>query len=113
MERARAYLDRMPQHLADLFPDRPRGLRIGADPGGWEATSLGKHVANFDSKRVPVSKAERAKRQGPFPYHGAAGVMDHVDDYLFDGIYLLVGEDGSVSREGDWRLLSTFGESSG
>jgi type I restriction enzyme S subunit len=53
-------------------------------------------MVNFDSKRVPVSGAERAKRQGPYPYHGAAGVMDHVDDFLFDGIYLLVGEDGSV-----------------
>ena len=90
----------LPQHLADLFPNRLVDSELGPIPEGWEATSLGKHVSNFDSKRVPVSKAERAKRQGPFPYHGAAGVMDHVDDYLFDGIYLLVGEDGSVSREG-------------
>jgi type I restriction enzyme S subunit len=56
-------------------------------------------MVNFDSKRVPVSGAVRAQRQGPYPYHGAAGVMDHVDDYLFDGIYLLVGEDGSVVQE--------------
>ncbi len=90
----------LPQHLADLFPDRLVDSELGPVPEGWEVTSIGKHVANFDSKRVPVSKAERAKRQGPFPYHGAAGVMDYVEDYLFDGIYLLVGEDGSVSREG-------------
>ncbi len=89
----------LPQHLADLFPDRLVDSELGPIPEGWEVTILGKQAANFDSKRVPVSKAERAKRQGPFPYHGAAGIMDHVDDYLFDGIYLLVGEDGSVSRE--------------
>ena len=100
VERARAYLDRMPPNLADLFPDRLVDSELGPIPEGWEVKILGEHVTNFDSKRVPMSKAERAKRQGPFPYHGAAGVVDHVDDYLFDGIYFLVGEDGSVSREG-------------
>lgn len=79
-----------------LFPDR---LDDGGKPEGWENGTLGEHMVNFDSKRVPVSGGERAKRQGPYPYHGATGVMDHVDDYLFDGIYLLIGEDGSVVRE--------------
>ena len=89
----------LPQDLADLFPDRLVDSELGEIPEGWEATTLGEHVANFDSKRIPVSRAERAKRQGPFPYHGAASVMDHVNNYLFDGIYLLIGEDGSVIRE--------------
>jgi type I restriction enzyme S subunit len=53
-------------------------------------------MINLDSKRIPVSGTERAERNGLYPYHGAAGVMDCVDDYLFDGIHLLVGEDGSV-----------------
>lgn len=68
-------------------------------PDGWKREPLGDHIVNFDSKRVPVSGAERAKRRGPFPYHGATGIMDYVDDYLFDGIFLLVGEDGSVVKE--------------
>lgn len=79
-----------------LFPDR---LDDDSKPDGWNRESLGAHMSNFDSKRVPVSGGERAKRQGPYPYHGATGVMDHVDDYLFDGTYLLVGEDGSVVKE--------------
>ena len=79
-----------------LFPDR---LDDEGKPEGWHTVPLGTHMSNLDSKRVPVSGAERAKRQGPFPYHGATGVMDHVDAYLFDGIYLLVGEDGSVVKE--------------
>jgi restriction endonuclease S subunit len=79
-----------------LFPERPDDE---GKPKGWSLASLGEHMLKFDSTRVPVSGDERAKRQGPYPYHGATGVMDHVDDYLFDGVYLLVGEDGSVVRE--------------
>lgn len=89
----------LPEDIADLFPDRMVESELGEIPKGWEVTTIGEHVANFDSKRVPVSSAERAKRKGPYPYHGAAGVMDHVDDYIFDGVYLLLGEDGSVMRE--------------
>lgn len=89
----------LPEDIADLFPDRMVESELGEIPEGWEVTTIGEHVANFDSKRVPVSSAERAKRKGPYPYHGAAGVMDHVDDYIFDGVYLLLGEDGSVMRE--------------
>lgn len=89
----------LPQQLADLFPDRFEDSELGEIPAGWEVDMIGDHMLNFDSKRVPVSGAERANRQGPHPYYGAAGVMDHVNDYLFDGTYLLVGEDGSVVRE--------------
>lgn len=64
--------------------------------GDWEVGKLGDVITNFDSKRVPVANRERAQRQGKYPYYGAASVMDYVDDYLFDGIYVLMGEDGSV-----------------
>ena len=49
---------------------------------------------NFDKKRIPLSSAQREKRQGMFRYYGAQGVIDHVDDYIFDGTYLLIAEDG-------------------
>lgn len=49
---------------------------------------------NFDRNRIPLSGAERAKRQGIFPYYGAQGVIDHVDSFLFDGDFLLIAEDG-------------------
>ena len=86
----------LPKEIADLFPSRMVESELGEIPEGWGVAAIGEHMANFDSRRVPVSGAERAKRPGPYPYHGAAGVMDHVDEYLFDGIHLLVGEDGSV-----------------
>ena len=89
----------LPKHIADLFPERLVESELGEIPEGWEVATVGDYVSNFDSKRVPVSGAERAKRKGPYPYHGAASVMDHVDDYLFYGVYLLLGEDGSVMRE--------------
>lgn len=87
---------RLPKPLADLFPTRLVDSELGEIPDGWEVGTVGQHTLNYDSRRVPVSGSEREKRRGPYPYHGAAGVMDYVDDYLFDGIYLLVGEDGSV-----------------
>lgn len=89
----------LPPHLATLFPDRLVEEDDKEIPEDWLLSKVGEHVVNFDSKRIPVSGAERAKRRGPYPYHGAAGIMDYVDDYLFDGVYLLLGEDGSVMRD--------------
>ena len=52
-----------------------------------------------DSKRVPLNSRDRENRKGPYPYYGATSIMDYVDDYLFDGIRVLLGEDGTVIRE--------------
>lgn len=49
---------------------------------------------NYDKKRIPLSAMERTKCQGIFRYFGAQGVIDYVDDYIFDGKYLLIAEDG-------------------
>ena len=62
----------------------------------WPTALLGDVTVNFDTRRKPVKESER--RPGPFPYYGASGVVDHVDGYLFDGDYLLVGEDGENLR---------------
>jgi len=54
-------------------------------------------VADFlNARRVPLSSLERARRSGPFPYYGATGVIDYVDEFLFEGPHVLVGEDGTV-----------------
>lgn len=57
-------------------------------------TTLSEVVRNLDSQRRPVTRAERTP--GPYPYYGANGVQDRVASYLFDGTFLLIGEDGSV-----------------
>jgi type I restriction enzyme S subunit len=64
-------------------------------PKLWDETTLGNVIQIYDHKRVPLSVHERNKRPGPYPYYGASGIIDYVDDYLFDGRYLLVSEDGA------------------
>lgn len=49
-----------------------------------------------DSKRIPLNSRDREQRKGPYPYYGATSIMGYVDDYLFDGLRILLGEDGSV-----------------
>ena len=83
---------------AVLFPDSFEESELGMVPKGWTYCSLKDVTAIFDSKRVPLSGAERSKRQGVYPYYGAASLMDYVNDYIFDGIYLLIGGDGSVAN---------------
>ncbi|MBI4369079.1 MAG: restriction endonuclease subunit S [Elusimicrobia bacterium] len=61
----------------------------------WPKKSFGDLVDNFDGKRVPVKVEDRRTKKGPFPYYGASGIIDYVDSYLFEGEYLLIGEDGA------------------
>ena len=68
-------------------------------PEGWRVGKLGDVIDIFDSKRVPLSKPQRESMSGDYRYYGATKVMDYVNDYLFDGIYLLFAEDGSVMDE--------------
>lgn len=64
-----------------------------------EIIKIGDVVEIYDSRRIPLSNREREQREGNFPYYGATSIMDYVDDYIFDGTYLLIGEDGSVAKE--------------
>lgn len=64
-------------------------------PNGWAWVRLGDLLINRDGERVPVSKEERAGRAKRFDYYGASGVIDQIDDYLFDKPLLLIGEDGA------------------
>ena len=70
-------------------------VKDGELPEGWTWARVGEVTENHDGVRVPVKRADRAKMQGEYPYYGASGVIDHVDQYLFDGRYLLVSEDGA------------------
>lgn len=62
-------------------------------------TTFGNVSQCFDKKRIPLSKRQREQRAGSIPYYGATSVMDYVDEAIFDDIYLLIGEDGSVLKE--------------
>ena len=60
---------------------------------GWIYKKLGEVCEVLDSLRKPVTKKDRVT--GIYPYYGASGVQDYVDSYIFDGRFLLVGEDGA------------------
>jgi type I restriction enzyme S subunit len=89
-------------HLDDLM--QSVFLKMFGDPilnpKNWDQKELGEIVNNEDSKRIPVKLADRKKMQGEFPYYGASGIIDYVDDYLFEGESLLIAEDGAnlISR---------------
>lgn len=60
---------------------------------GWAEEKLGEICENMDSKRIPITKSNR--KIGPIPYYGASGIVDYVDNYIFDDDLLLVSEDGA------------------
>ncbi len=68
-------------------------------PEGWGVEKLGDITICHDSKRVPLSSNDREHVKGEIPYYGATGIMDYVNDYIFDGDYVLMAEDGSVMTE--------------
>lgn len=80
----------------DWFLDFSPFSSDGTLPEGWGIGTVGDIIQLHDSKRVPLSGTERGKMAKLYPYYGATSLMDYVDNYLFDGIYLLLGEDGTV-----------------
>lgn len=66
-------------------------------PDGVEYKNLEDCCNILDKNRKPICKSNR--EQGNYPYYGANGIQDYVSDYIFDGTYVLVGEDGSVITE--------------
>ena len=73
-------------------------------PSGWDVTNIGELLINRDGERKPVSSAIRSKQENKiYDYYGAAGVIDKVDDYIFNERLLLIGEDGAnlLSRSKD------------
>ena len=88
--------------FANAFPYTPDDEL----PAGWRKGTVGDIVDIHDSKRIPISGAQRDKMtKRTYPYYGAASLMDYVDEYIFDGIYLLLGEDGTVIDDAGYPIL--------
>ena len=66
----------------------------GVCPSNWEIGCVEDIAEFFDSMRKPLSSLERADMERIYPYYGAVSIVDYVDNYIFDGEYLLVSEDG-------------------
>ncbi|MFK4881385.1 restriction endonuclease subunit S [Lactococcus petauri] len=68
-------------------------LRFKGFTDDWEQRKLGDVANFFDEKRVPIDSGKRIS--GKYPYYGATGIIDYVNDYIFDGEYVLLAEDGA------------------
>ena len=82
------------------FRDQPFvESELGMIPQGWKVGTLFEVAEIYDKLRKPLSGKERETMERIYPYYGATSCMDYVDNYIFDGIYTLIGEDGSVTKE--------------
>ena len=59
----------------------------------WESFLLGDSIILYDNQRKPIKEQERSS--GEYAYYGATGIIDYIDNYIFEGEYLLLGEDGA------------------
>ncbi len=76
----------------------PQGYKdspLGIIPQEWDVKRLGEVCTFLDSQRIPIKDADRGKMQGKYPYYGASGIIDYVNDYIFDDDLILLGEDGA------------------
>jgi len=77
---------------------------VGVIPEEWEVKTLGEAVDFLDGRRRPVKDSDRARMRGNIPYYGASGIVDYVNDYLFDEDLILLGEDGENILSRNCRL---------
>jgi len=82
-----------------LNPDAPMkesGIEwIGKIPEHWNLSKIKHELKFLDYKRIPLSAEERSNLEKKYDYYGASGIIDKVDDYIFEGTYILIGEDGA------------------
>ena len=78
--------------------------QVGVIPEQWEVRRLDEVVDFFDGRRRPVKDSDRAKMRGDIPYYGASGIVDYVNDYIFDDELILLGEDGENILSRNCRL---------
>jgi type I restriction enzyme S subunit len=82
---------RGPTAVAPMAADDGHGVL----PSNWLWVRFGEIMINRDGERIPVSKEERATKTKTYDYYGASGIIDKIDDYLFEEPLLLIGEDGA------------------
>lgn len=66
----------------------------GTRPQNWLNGCVGDIAEFYDSMRKPLSSLERSDMERIYPYYGAVSIVDYVDNFIFDGEFLLVSEDG-------------------
>lgn len=87
------------------FPGYEATQTVDGVPEGWHMGTVQEVIEYHDTKRKPLSGQQREKMKGEYRYYGAAGILDYVNAFLFDGIYLLLGEDGTVVSDNGCPVL--------
>ena len=67
-------------------------------PSGWHQEEFSFVAKSFDGMRVPLNKTQRKTIQGKYPYYGATGQVDSINDFKFDGKFLMITEDASLAN---------------
>ena len=78
------------------------------DNGSWCTRKLGDILTFYDNLRKPLSSRQREKMNRIYPYYGATSIVDYVEDYLFDGLYILISEDGANVVDTDGHPLTQY-----
>ena len=80
---------------------------LAEDGTNSKIVNLGDLIDIHDSKRIPLSSMQREKMKDGvlYPYYGAATIMDYINQYIFDGEFLLLGEDGTVETDDGYPVL--------
>ena len=92
IDQAKANIERNIENAKELFQSKLNEV-FSQRGEGWECLRLCDICESLDSKRVPITKSKRTN--GEIPYYGASGIVDYVDNYLFNENLLLVSEDGA------------------
>lgn len=75
-------------------PELYQETKLGWVPIMWDVEPLSNCLNFLDSQRIPLKQEDRANMGGQYPYYGASGIIDYINDYIFDGTFILLGEDG-------------------
>ena len=92
IDKARANATKNLENAKELFQSKLNDI-FSQKGEGWVDKKLSDVCENLDSKRIPITKNKRT--EGNIPYYGASGVVDHVNEYIFNEDLLLVSEDGA------------------
>jgi len=95
LEALRAHKKGLMQQLFPREGDTVPRLRFPGvrDAGPWEVKEIEELCEVLNNRRIPISSSDRVP--GSYPYYGASGIVDYIDNYIFDERLVLVGEDGA------------------
>lgn len=93
------------QQVNDNLEAQAQAVLLDKIKSNGAETTVDNLIILFDSMRRPMSSLDRSGMERIYPYYGAASLMDYVDNYIFDGIYGLLGEDGTVMDDNGYPTM--------